>query len=145
MFSSAITWFLFILHNPLLSVYWSLSSNKHSFAGQLQHTDIDFCVYNIFSFFSLLRCLCGTFICTDTTWGGGRIACVCQAEQYSYLPQLLTYQVEIGAITLPREGGWFWAVPYSSLSQLSQGLWARPLLLLLFLSLNKHQVIFVIM
>lgn len=38
---------------------------------------------------------------------GGELACVCQAEQYSYLPQLLTYQVEIGAITLPREGGWF--------------------------------------
>lgn len=72
MFSSAITWFPFILHNPLLSVYWSLSSNKHSFAGQLQHTDTVFCVYNIFSFFSLLRCLYGTFICTDTTWGGGR-------------------------------------------------------------------------
>lgn len=138
-FSFTNNWFLFILQ----SVRWSLSSSKKSSAVQLQHARVVFCIHNIFLLPSLW-CLIGTFLCTDTTWGGERIACAYQAEQYFCLPHFLTRQVEIGALMLPQKGGWFWAVAYSSLSQLPRGLQAGPLLLLLLLRLNKHRVVFVI-
>jgi len=135
-------------HKYLISFYPS----KCTLISQLQQEE--FCcpitacsrcfLYSQYFLLPSLWCLNGTFLCTDTTWGGERIACAYQAEQYFCLPHFLTRQVEIGALMLPQKGGWFWAVAYSSLSQLPRGLQSGPLLLLLLLRLNKHRVVFVI-